>query len=63
MRIRVWVGTSRAGKGLFAAQHLKKGTRIIQDIGPFTTQNITVYVFNQDHEIKAELALSESCPQ
>jgi hypothetical protein len=33
MRIRVWVGTSRAGKGLFAAQHIKKGTRIIQDIG------------------------------
>jgi hypothetical protein len=34
MRIRVWVGTSRiAGKGLFAAQHIKKGTRIIQYIG------------------------------
>ena len=33
MRIRVWVGTSRAGKELFAAQHIKKGTRIIQYIG------------------------------
>jgi SET domain-containing protein len=34
MRIHAWVGTSRiAGKGLFAAQHIKKGTRIIQYIG------------------------------
>ncbi len=34
MNIRVWVGTSRiAGKELFAAQHINKGTRIIQYIG------------------------------
>jgi SET domain-containing protein len=34
VKIRVWVGTSRiAGKGLFAAQNIKKGTRIIQYIG------------------------------
>jgi uncharacterized protein len=34
MKIHVWVGTSRiAGKGLFAAQDIKKGTRIIQYIG------------------------------
>jgi hypothetical protein len=33
VKIRVWVGTSRiAGKGLFAAQDIKKGTRIMQDI-------------------------------
>ena len=34
MSIRVWVGTSRiAGKGLFSAQHIKKGTRIMQYSG------------------------------
>jgi hypothetical protein len=34
MKIHVWVGTSRiAGKELFAAQDIKKGTRIIQYIG------------------------------
>jgi hypothetical protein len=34
MRIHVWIGTSRiAGKGLFAAQNIHKGTRIIQYIG------------------------------
>ncbi len=34
VKIRVWVGTSHiAGKGLFAAQEIKKGTRIIQYIG------------------------------
>ena len=34
MKIRVWVGMSRiAGKGLFAAQDIKKGMRIIQYIG------------------------------
>jgi hypothetical protein len=34
MKVRVRVGTSRiAGKGLFAAQQIKKGTRIIQYIG------------------------------
>jgi SET domain-containing protein len=34
MHVRVWVGTSRmAGKGLFAAQPMNKGTRIMQYIG------------------------------
>ena len=34
VKMRVWVGTSHiAGKGLFAAQEIKKGTRIIQYIG------------------------------
>jgi hypothetical protein len=34
MKVRVWVGTSHiAGKGLFAAQDIEKGTRIIQYIG------------------------------
>jgi hypothetical protein len=33
MRICFWVGTLRlAGKGRFAGQSIKKGTRIIQDI-------------------------------
>jgi len=30
MKIRVWLGTSRiAGKGLFTAQNISKGTRVI----------------------------------
>jgi len=34
VKVHVWVGTSRiAGTGLFAGQHIKKGTRIIQYIG------------------------------
>jgi SET domain-containing protein len=34
MKIRVWVGKSRiAGKGLFVAQDIKKGTRLIQYTG------------------------------
>ena len=34
MKVHVRVGTSRiAGKGLFAAEDIKKGTRIIQYIG------------------------------
>jgi len=34
MSIRVWVGTLRiAVKGLFAAQDIQKGTRIMQYIG------------------------------
>jgi SET domain-containing protein len=35
VKIRVWVGKSRiAGRGLFTAQDIKKGKRIIQYIGP-----------------------------
>ena len=42
MKIRVWVGTSRmAGKGLFAAQAIKKGTRILQYIGARITKEET----------------------
>jgi hypothetical protein len=34
LSMRFGVGTSRlAGKGLFAGQSIKKGTRIMQDIG------------------------------
>jgi SET domain-containing protein len=34
VKIRVWVGKSRiAGRGLFAAQDIKQGQRIIQYIG------------------------------
>src|SRR5262245_59290264 len=34
VKIRVWIGTSHiVGKGLFAVQGIKKGTRIIQYIG------------------------------
>ena len=34
MRMRVWVGASRlAGTGLCTGQSIKKGTRMLQDIG------------------------------
>ena len=34
VKIRGWVGTSPlAGQGRFAAQHIKKGTWMMQDIG------------------------------
>ena len=43
MRIRFWVGTSRiAGKGLFAGQAIKKGTRIMQYIGQRISKDETV---------------------
>ena len=42
MKVRVWVGPSPiAGKGLFAAQPIKKGTRIIQYIGQKITKEET----------------------
>ena len=62
MKIRVWVGTSRiAGKGLFAAQNIKKGTRIIQYIGRKITKEETaerlyqgnqyIFAFNDRYNI------------
>ena len=62
MSIRIWVGTSRiAGKGLFAAQQLKKGTRIMQDIGQRISKEETaerlyqgnqyIVVFNDRYDI------------
>ena len=42
MKVHVRVGTSRiAGKGLFAAQDIKKGTRIIQYIGQRISKEAT----------------------
>ena len=42
MKIRVRLGTSRiAGKGLFAAQSITKGTRILQYIGERITKEVT----------------------
>jgi SET domain-containing protein len=47
VKIRVWVGTSRiAGKGLFAAQDIKKGTRIIQYIGQRISKEETAERFH-----------------
>jgi hypothetical protein len=47
VKIRVWVGTSLpAGKGLFAAQDMKKGTRIMQDIGQSIAKAATAERFH-----------------
>lgn len=55
VKIQVWVGASRiAGKGLFAAQHIPKGTRIIQYLGQRIAKEESVerlhhgnqYIFN-----------------
>jgi uncharacterized protein len=62
MNIRVWVGTSRiAGKGLFAAQDIEKGTRIIQYIGARISKeeslrrlaegNAYIFYFNDRYDI------------
>jgi uncharacterized protein len=62
MSIRVWVGTSRiAGKGLFAAQDIEKGTRIIQYIGAripkeeslrrIAAGNAYIFYFNERDDI------------
>jgi len=62
VKIRVWVGTSRiAGKGLFAAQDIKKGTRIIQYIGQRISKEETaerldrgnqyIFAFNDHYDI------------
>jgi len=62
VKIRVWVGTSHiAGKGLFAAQDIKKGTRIIQYLGAKITKeesarrlaqgNAYIFAFNERYDI------------
>ena len=62
MKIRVWVGTSHiAGKGLFAAQDIKKGTRIIQYLGAKIAKeestrrlaqgNAYIFAFNERYDI------------
>src|SRR5438093_13032821 len=62
VKIRVWVGTSHiAGKGLFAAQEIKKGTRIIQYIGQKISKEETadrlyqgnqyIFAFNDHYDI------------
>jgi uncharacterized protein len=62
VKICVWVGPSRiAGKGLFAAQNIKKGTRIIQYIGQKISKEETaerlyqgnqyIFTFNDRYDI------------
>src|SRR6266571_7661367 len=62
MKILVWVGKSRiAGKGLFTAQDIKKGTRIIQYIGQRISKeesarrlvkgNAYIFEFNDRYDI------------
>jgi hypothetical protein len=51
VKIRVWVGTSRiAGKGLVAAQDIKKGTRIIQYISQRIAKEETAERFYQGNQ-------------
>jgi SET domain-containing protein len=62
VKVRVWVGTSRiAGKGLFAAQPITKGTRIMQYIGQKISKEETaerlsqgnqyIFTFNDPYDI------------
>ena len=62
MKIRVWIGTSRiAGNGLFAAQDIKKDTRIIRYTGEkiskeesdrrATSGNAYIFQFNGRYDI------------
>ena len=62
VKILVWVGTSRiAGKGLFAAQNIKTGTRIIRYNGEkiskeesdrrATSGNAYIFQFNDRYDI------------
>ena len=66
MKIRVWVGTSCiAGKGLFAAQNIEKGTRIIQYIGAripkeeslwrLAEGNAYIFYFNDRYDIDGKI--------
>jgi SET domain-containing protein len=62
VKVRVWVAQSRiAGQGLFAAQDIKKGTRIIQYIGEkipkdesthrLAQGNAYIFSFNEHYDI------------
>jgi len=62
VKIRVWIGKSRiAGQGLFAAQDIKQGTRIIPYIGEKITKdesarrlaqgNVYIFTFNARYDI------------
>ena len=73
MRIRVWVGTSRiAGKGLFVAQDIKKGTRIIQYIGQRISKEETaerlyqgnqyIFAFNDRYNIDGKTLKNTARP-
>ena len=55
MKIRVRVGTSRiTGKGLFAAQDINKGTRIIQYLGQKISKAETTERFSQGNQYLIE---------
>jgi uncharacterized protein len=62
MKIRVWVGKSRiAGKGLFTAQDIHQGTRIIRYVGERISKaasaqriaqgNVYIFTFNGQYDI------------
>ena len=65
VKIRVWVGTSRiAGKGLFAGQDIKKGTKIIRYTGEKITRqesdrrlaagNVYIFGLNERYSIDGD---------
>jgi uncharacterized protein len=62
VKVRTWVGKSRIeGKGVFAAQHIKKGTCILQYLGPKISKeesaerlsqgNVYIFAFNDRYDI------------
>jgi SET domain-containing protein len=62
VKVRVWIGKSRIdGQGIFAAQPIKKGTRILQYIGPKISKaaaadrlaqgNVYLFEFNDRYTI------------
>ena len=72
MKVRTWVGKSRIeGKGVFAAQHIKKGTCILQYLGPKISKeesaerlsqgNVYIFAFNDRYDIDGK-SLREQRP-
>ena len=66
MKVRVWVGKSRiAGQGLFAAQDIKKATRIIRYVGERISKkesakrmdqgNVYIFTFSEQYDIDGKL--------
>ena len=66
MKIQVWVGKSRiAGQGLFAAQDIKSGTRIIPYVGERISKdestrrlahgNVYIFTFNEHVDIDGKM--------
>ena len=66
VKVRVWIGKSRiAGQGLFAAQDIKQGTRILPYVGEKITKaestrrlergNSYIFTFNEHYDIDGKM--------